>query len=446
MISEQNKCNEERSKYVKLNIWLGGIVRGISILTSLMLVPLTIDYISSELYGIWLTLSSVVHWMASFDIGFGNGLRNKLGEAVALGDFKKGKIYVSTTYALMSIIFILFAVLLFFLAARIDWSAFLNVSDQYNATLTRVAQTLFVTFSVQMILKLIQNVCQAFQFSALASFFDTLGNILVLLFIYILTITMAPDLVMIGVVFSISPLIVLIIASIVLYNGRFKCIAPHVKYVRPRFFKDIFNLGSEFFVIQIASLVLFQMINILISRMCGAEQVTNYNVAYKYLSVSTMVVNIVIAPFWSAFTDAYIKGDHAWMSHIYGKLMKLFGCAVLCILFMVMISPYVYQIWIGDEVQISMMMSLFIGIYLAILIWEIIHTNLIYGIGKIRVQLLYSLIIMALFIPLALLLGARYNIYGLLMTMILVHLPGVYLGRCQILQLLENKATGIWNK
>ena len=48
-----------------------------------MLVPLTIHYINPTRYGIWLTVSSIIGWVSFFDIGFGNGLRNKFAEALA---------------------------------------------------------------------------------------------------------------------------------------------------------------------------------------------------------------------------------------------------------------------------------------------------------------------------------------------------------------------------
>ena len=65
---------DSRSAKVKKNILGSFVVKGISILVSLILVPLTIGYVSSELYGIWLTLASVISWVALFDLGFGKRL------------------------------------------------------------------------------------------------------------------------------------------------------------------------------------------------------------------------------------------------------------------------------------------------------------------------------------------------------------------------------------
>lgn len=446
MLSRLIDSNNQRSKLVKINILSGIGIRGVSILASLLLVPLTISYISSELYGIWLTLSSIIHWIGFFDIGFGNGLRNRLSESIAHGKYKKGKIYVSTTYMVMTCVFVSIGLFSFVGTYFINWSSLLNVSQQYNKLLVSVAQILLVAFSLQMILKLIQNVIQAYQLNALASFLDALGNILALAFIYLLTLTMAPEMTYIAIVFSLSPLLVLLGASFILYLGKFKQVSPHFGFVRFRFAKDIFNLGGEFFIIQIASLVLYQMINILILRLCGPEQVTNYNVVYKYMSVALMAVNIIIAPLWSAFTDAYVKKDVAWMNNIYRRLIQLFLLSSICIVLMIVISPWVYQWWIGNNVNISIELSALIGIYTIIAIWGSIHGTLINGMGKIRFQLWYAVIIMIAFIPLALLLGKWLDITGILLAMIIINIPGFVFGRYQVIRLINSTATGIWNK
>ena len=82
---------ESRSISVKKNIIGSFIIKGISILISLMLVPMTLGYVSSEMYGIWLTLSSIMLWLNFFDIGFTLGLKNKLATALAQKDYSKGK-------------------------------------------------------------------------------------------------------------------------------------------------------------------------------------------------------------------------------------------------------------------------------------------------------------------------------------------------------------------
>ena len=78
----------ERSVKAKKNILGSILIKGFSILISLIVVPLTINYINPSRYGIWLTLSSIVGWFSFFDIGLTQGLRNKFAEAKAKGEKK----------------------------------------------------------------------------------------------------------------------------------------------------------------------------------------------------------------------------------------------------------------------------------------------------------------------------------------------------------------------
>lgn len=121
-----------RTKAIKQNIAGSLLVKGISIATSLILVPLTLGYVSSEIYGIWLTISSILYWLTYMDVGFTLGLKNRLAEAIAQKDFDRGRSLVSTTYFIMTVIFVPLTVVLLLISPHIDWCAFLNVDIAYK--------------------------------------------------------------------------------------------------------------------------------------------------------------------------------------------------------------------------------------------------------------------------------------------------------------------------
>ena len=97
--------NNDRSAKAGKQIIYSFVLQSIGIITSLLYVPLLLNYLTHEKYGIWLTLTSILGWFSFFDIGLGNGLRNKLAEAFASGNISLGRKYVSTTYAILIAIF-----------------------------------------------------------------------------------------------------------------------------------------------------------------------------------------------------------------------------------------------------------------------------------------------------------------------------------------------------
>lgn len=433
-----------RSVTIKKNIIGSFFIRGLSIIISLMLVPLTLGYVSSELYGIWLTLSSIVVWLNFFDIGFGLGLKNKLAEAVALQDWKRARSLVSTTYFIMILIFVPICLLLEFIVPLVNWSSFLNVHETYNLQITKAIHVLIACFCLQMIINVFISVVSAFQKVALSSAFPVIGNLLSLIIIYLLTKTREPSLVALAFAISAMPIIVIGIFSVILFNGKFKRIKPSYKSIDKRYVSDLFGLGIKFFFIQIQLVVLYQSTNILISNVSGPNEVTSYNIAYKCLSTIMMVFSIIISPLWPAFTDAYAKKDFTWMKNIYSKMSKIYIIVAFLLLCMIIGSPIIYQLWIGDKANIPFSMTCAIGIYMMIFSWDSLQISLINGIGAIKLQTCVTLIGLIGHIPLALLLGNYFGAIGIVFSMIIINTIYSAFFTIQIRKILNQKARGIW--
>ena len=225
-LKDLTHSGNSRTQIIKRNVIYSAGIRGISIIISLLLVPLTINYVSSELYGIWLTLSSIISWLSFFDVGFGLGLRNRLTTSIALGDYHKGKKLVSTTYCILSIIFLIVGIIGYYLSGIVNWCSVLNISLDYQDVLITASRIVVVTFCASIVLKLIQNVFQAYQMTAAASAVDTVSQVLSLALIYILTNTTFPNLNYLALVFCGAPIVVYVVYSIIFYNRKFKQVAP----------------------------------------------------------------------------------------------------------------------------------------------------------------------------------------------------------------------------
>lgn len=434
----------QRSIVVKKNIIGSLAVKGISVVISFLLVPMTLGYVSSELYGIWLTLSSIMLWLNFFDIGFTLGLKNKLTEAIALGDWNRGKALVSTTYFMMIIIFLPLCVLLEFIVPHISWASFLNVSQDYNDEIIKAVYVLIGCFCLQMIVNVLTTVIAAFQKVALSSLFPVIGNFLSLIAIFILTKFCPPSLTSLAVAISSMPIIVISIASVVLYAGRFKQVSPNIRLVKKKYVKDLFSLGVKFFIIQLQVVIMYQSTNLLISNVSGPEQVTVYNIAYKYLSVVMMIFSIILNPLWPAFTDAYANKDYQWMNNIYRKMKRLYFIAVVVLASMIAISSFVYHFWVGNKVNVPFAMTLSVGIYLAIYIWDSLQVQLINGIGAIKLQTFVTSVGLILHIPFSLTLGMFIGQYGVLVSMTTITAIYAFFFTIQINKILKLKATGMW--
>ncbi|MCK5359995.1 MAG: polysaccharide biosynthesis protein, partial [Gammaproteobacteria bacterium] len=175
-----------RTRVVKRHISLTFAYKALAIGLSFLLVPLTINYLNIEQYGIWMTLLSVMSWVAFFDIGLGNGLRNKLAEAVAGNDIKLAKTYVSTAYIAISFLALLFFVVLLAVLPIINWTKIFNTTSPDNAEFLKLVFVVGFFFLFNFVLSLCSQMFYAYQEASLATMRQVLLNLIALVLIYIL--------------------------------------------------------------------------------------------------------------------------------------------------------------------------------------------------------------------------------------------------------------------
>lgn len=231
----------DRSKAIKKNIIGGLLIKGISILISILIVPLTLGYVNSEMYGIWLTLSSIMMWMYFFDGGFTLGLRNKLTEALANNDYAKGKSLVTTTYVVMILIFVPFCILLESLLPFVDLSALLNVDAKYELVMRQTMSLLILFCCMNMIVNVFSSVLAAYQKVALSSLFSVIGQAISLVIIYCMTLYCTSSLPNLALAISLWPTVITLIASIFFFRGKFKSVAPKLKMFRREYVKGNYS-------------------------------------------------------------------------------------------------------------------------------------------------------------------------------------------------------------
>lgn len=436
----------ERSINAKKNILYSFLIKGVNIGVSFLMVPLTINYVDKFQYGIWLTLSSIIAWFGFFDIGFGNGLRNKLAEAIAQKKYKLARVYISTTYVILSVLILIMLVIFLFINPFLNWASILNTPQEMADELNIIAMVVFMFFCLQFILQLITIILIADQQTARASIFNFFGNVIALIVVYILTKTTHGSLIYLSFALGASPVIVLIISSMWFFKREYKKYAPSLKYVRFRFGRKILNIGLKFFVIQIAVIILYQTSNIIISQMYSPNEVTPYNITFKYFSAIPMVFGVIIAPMWSAFTEAWVKKDLKWIESTMKRLKLLWVVLTVLAIIMVFASKVIYSIWVGEKINIEFSLTITMAIYVVINLWNGIYSQFLNGVGKIKLQLIIAVIGSIINIPLSVFFCKEVGVYGVILSTIFISLPGLIIYPIQYKKIVLNKALGIWSK
>ena len=119
----------------------------------------------------------------------------------------------------------------------------------------------------------------------------------------------------------------------------------------------------------------------------------------------------------------------------------ILGCVVLVVL-----SQPIYHIWIGDKVEIPNLMTILVALYVIAYSWMSLNGTIISALGKLQLNLYMSIVVMIVHIPLSLFLGKYIGAYGVVLSLFLFNLMYAIIGNIQANKILNNNATGIWNK
>lgn len=437
-----------RTKNIAKHIGWSMLYKIGSIIANFMLVPLTISYLNTENYGVWLTLSSFISWFSFFDIGLGNGLRNKFAEAKAKGDIKSAKGYVSSAYFTIASISLGLLVIFIGLNSFIDWTNIFNTDVSLKKELSILMPVILIFFCIQLVVKLITTIYisdQRHSIDGKIQFFTQVGS---LFLIWLLTKTNDGSLLVFGSVFSALPVVILLLLNFLAFKTTYKNFKPSFSLWKKEYLKDIMGLGFRFFILQIAAIVLFSTDNFIIIQLFGPEEVVPYNIAYKYFSILTMVFTIVVTPYWSSFTEAYVKKDFVWIKNSVKNIQKLWLLIPLGLIVMVLIANWFYNFWVGEKVTVPIGLSIAMALFIAMSTFNAVYVYFINGIGKIKLSLIIAIVSIIINIPLSIVFG-KYLHWGttgiILATCACLGLT-IVLKPIQYKKIINNVANGIWNQ
>lgn len=415
---------------------------------TLLIVRLTLDYLGETEFGIWSVLNSILMWAVYLDFGLGNGLRNRLAEEFARGNKTLAKIYVSTAYAIFSIaIFIIFIIFLI-VFQWINWISIFNAPIQLSNTIEKLVFYVFTFFAIQFVLKLITSIILADQKPAINGIFTFLINFLTIILVIILQKVTTGSLLLLGVGFSIIPVIVFGVANLYFFRKNYKEFAPSIKFVKWEYSKHITSLGLKFFVMQIATLIILATDNLIITQILGPDAVSVYQVAFRYFSMVPLAFGIILTPMWSAYTEAYVKEDFIWIKNAIRKIVYIWIFLIFVTIVMVLFAEFVYTLMTKDKFTIPFLLTISLAIYAVLSNWNNIFVYFINGVGKITISFYFAIFTALIKIPLSLYFALNLNlgISGVILATNACLIFGAIWSPIQFKKIINKTAQGIWNR
>ena len=438
--------SNRRSSLLQKNLLASFIIKGWSAIVVLLLVPVTLHCLGDYKNGVWLTISSILLWIDQMDIGLGNGLRNRLAIHIAHQEIKEAKQTISSTIAMLTCIVFPLLIVLILLTWTTDVYGFLNIIPEEIPEL-RIALVYAIVFvCMTFVMKFIGNFYMGMQLPAVSNFLISLSQTVILIVTWLLYINGKATFMAIAIANTASPLLIYFLACTYTFYVQYPELRPSFRLINLHSALELGNLGLKFFWIQIASVIQFMTTNLLISKFYTPALVTPYQIAYRYISLSMVIFTIICMPFWNATTDAYERNDIAWIRKADQKMNWMVTGIFTLLLIMIILSPWVYQIWIGDECQVPIGMTIMVALYNLILIMSMRYAYFLNGVGALRLQL-YMTIMTIIFIPsVYIVCTLTDNILWLIAVMCICVAPSYFVNMIQFHKILNGTATGIWKK
>jgi O-antigen/teichoic acid export membrane protein len=429
------------------NVAVSLISKVVSIGVSFLVVPLTLTFITQEEYAVWIILSSTIAWFSFFDLGLGNGLRNKLSESLALQDIPQANIWVSSTFFAMSCIALILLIALSVSIEVLYCQSIFNVHSISERGLKIVLHVIVVLFCFDFLTKIFTNVLQAMQRHYLTDILSIVSQVLGLILIYALLHLTEGSLLKLCLVYAGKSPFVLGLASIIMFATSLKYLKPKWSAIQIKQAWPLLSLGFKFFLIQIFYLIVNQGSVMLITHFLGPKYVTEYSLALRYMTIPTMLFTMVLTPYITAFNEAFVKGENEWIIATMAKLRKLWMVMLAMIIGLVLIYPWFFHVWVGEEISISYSLIIALALQSIAVTWGIQYSLFLNGIGKVSLQLYVLLGQAVIFISFAILLfSMQMGTLSTVLAQVLVTVLSNLIMYIQYKKVISKQAKGIWGK
>lgn len=424
--AEVTDHSQRRYARIVRGIFTGLAGRGVAVLVSLVSVPLTVGYLGAERYGAWVTISTVVAWIALADLGLSNSLTNAVSEGYAKENDSLSGDYVAAGFWSLVAIAAFLTALFFPLWRVISWDRIFNVqSQQARAEVGPAVAVAFVIFVLNLPVSIVAKIFGAYQEVSLANIWSAVGNVLSLGALVVVT-RLNGGLVSLVLAMSGTVLLVNSISALWLFGYSKPWLVPRLSRVTMVGIKKLVSLGGMFFLIQIAALILFQSDNLIIAHYLGAAAVTPYSVTWRLFNY-TMIFQVLASPsYWPAYAEAFARGDRAWVRHSFRMNLNFtLASSFVIALPLVFFGRWIIRVWAGNTAVPSSGLLLCMGIWSLIYGATISQSCVLASAGKLKGQTVYALAAATTNLVVSIILVQRIGLTGVIVGTIVAYVTCV---------------------
>jgi len=415
--SSERGRSQERYRRAALGTLAAFAARGLQILTSFITVKMTLHYLGTDRYGMWVVISSTIAMFSFADLGIGNGLLNAISDAHGRGDRTAAANYVSSAFFALTGIAALAGLGFAVCYPFIPWPTVFNVPAGTLAALEAgPAVAVFVaSFLVSMPLGVVQRIRMGYQEGFIDSAWVTVGNLC------------AFAAVVLGVYWKVSltwlvfgmvavPAIVQVVNAVVLFSRHYVWLRPRWRAATRAASTRVMRTGGYFFILQIAGAVAYQSDAMILTQMLGTDAAARYAVPMKLFQLMPVILGFAANALWPAYGESVARGDLSWAKRALTRSMwGSFAVSGVVSLGLVLIGRPFISWWMGIDAAAVMPTYL---VLFAMGAWAVVGAvsgslgAFLNGAGILRFQVICAVLMMIANVVFSIMLTRRVGLSG----------------------------------
>ena len=401
----KNIFSRDNNKDIFRNIIASFLVKGLSIILALFTTPAYMRYFNDDVsLGVWFTLVSIINWVLMFDLGIGNGLRNKLPKAMEENDKKEQNELISSSYIAIIIISIFFLIILLIINYFTNWNLLLNVSKKVLSLHTlQISMTiLLIGIVLRLVLNLNSSIFFALQKSSINNFIGLCSNLFLFLYVKFASIgTSSSNFIKLSIANAILSNIPLLLGTFYIFMGPFKGMIPKRKYFKLQKAKEVLKIGTILLWLQIIFMVVASTHAFLITNFRNPAEVVEYNIYYKVYYGILSIFYLSLTPIWSAVTKAQAQKDFNWIYKLYIVLLFLTIPFLIVNFASIPFLQKFFNIWLKEKtIAVNIKYVIIFILFNFCFAIHNVNTSIFNGLSDFKIQSIWMTVAAILFVPL----------------------------------------------
>jgi len=420
MTLEQRSNN--RNKRIKKTAFAAMLAKGINALSGLITVPVTLNYLGSEQFGIWMALTGFVAFLSFTDMGLGIGLQNALTRCYGKDDNKTPSHLISTALFLTSLLCAILCAFSYYVIPEIDLTKLVKLSNNNNQQiLMQTTQAIIIAFALSLPLGMIQRILDAYQRGFTTNCLLAIGRLGSLASVFF-CIEMNYPLPVMALLYMLLPFILLGLGGfyICLTNSILR---PSLFKIKGKYISKIVKTGGLALSAQIGATIMSSGPLLLLTSQYGAIAVVPFAITQRLLSMSSLILSTALAPLWPAYGEAYARNDTQWIISTFKKSI-LYSAIIVFPIFIIMsfYGQLIIEWWSQDKnatPNFSLLMAC--NVWALITAWTRICSMFLNGMNNFKGQAIYGLIL-----PVIAIIIGYYNSFSssLILTLWIIIISG----------------------